>query len=1071
MKPLQCGVCNEPMVDPCTAMCGCTFCHRHAHSTFKSSLSEETNQDVESGVIKEGSVVILPHGNAAVVVKREGEILVVSSPQGRTRVLMRDVEWSEWLSHLKPGDLVTLPTRMGHATAGAVIPCHNDGMLAVEAQPEGYVWEGPLGSISPFKQLALDPFTFPMHVPNGQHKDAYEGMENYDHAKVSTPPAPTPMPICQHGWIASSASNDLDLRPHVVGADFDPMTEERTLDEYIVSRLNAMSQEETRGGMSGGFQALNFLRIGEQALRRGEQALREVDPARERRRGRRYDGSTHLPCAMPPHTVSMEGISMEEEEETDELERGAAVRLVFSRALRGMTYGIGRVLVKRDHIGIVGGRRSDGSYTVHFCSARNTHFRRCELQRVSIPKIGNLVRVAPHFSGHCAGKLTAHAVGKLVSMTFDGFCRVDFGDFYRNINRTIGDCTKSLWSCHITDIVKDERSEHDPVFPLPHCPLCDGAMGEVIRSDKAIATMDFTCGICGDILADPVTLGCGHSFCHQELQLWFRSNDTCPICRERFPSLGATVREKVILRRFMTLPSGENGRQNGAVLERKERVVLHAVHKMKRNRIIQDMLEEEYGAHVVYERQLSVHADSVVTILKTQDEPESIADRYPVSERILQYLNAWDGESIRGLMQTGLFDTMNVSDPLTKDHTLLMYAVQTSLCTVEILLGMGADVNYAISTEGNHKNFSALSCAAASGQSDIVDRLALLSPKSHFPVAIREAMKAGYGQLGLDLRERLSTEDDEQRQCRTSCLVLACRLGDVDLLSRFVEDYNDPLWERADDVEPDVASIDTIMTELDSEYRGREQSVPDFISRPTPLEACTSKKCIKYLLDRRLNSRIENPSYPVHAACANAPYRCFTEVLDAFIEAGYDINEQDIDGRTPLFYIWRSGTDDARARLEVLLERGAKCNIVDRQGRHILHLAAAKGDIGVFEAVIGHSSWAIDYNGQSPLHVSCKFGRRSFLDHILRCKSPSWNLREEGRRKDINLKTPYMLLSNDIRNTDVGEALLRESLPVKRERDEDAIQSSRRFSSLRRRHGDTNNVQDSGIARVDCLMQ
>eukprot|EP00397_Hematodinium_sp_SG-2012_P005231 GEMP01005249.1.p1 GENE.GEMP01005249.1~~GEMP01005249.1.p1 ORF type:complete len:1152 (+),score=263.59 GEMP01005249.1:94-3549(+) len=1141
-----CGVCDEPIQDACTAMCGCTFCLRHACSTFK--LREEPpptpTRDIDTG-----SVVILPHGSAAVVHKRDGDVLLVSSSHGRTRVLVRDVERSPWLSNLKTGDLVSIPSIPGHGTAGAVIACHSDGMIAVETYPEGYVWEGPLGSISPYTKLSLDPFSFPPHVPNGKFADAFEGMEHFDYMTAT------------EGWSASAASNSRERedassmvqhafeefatqlpqypfthpptnlpasRNHALGLD--PARQQRppssqpppvTVEMHralpaalepiprrppsalevdaqppspalevssqppssaleLVPRRPRTNDPNSPAPSSSSSSRGNVGPVGARRARRDARHL--GDPRGDADRTDLAAASSDLgnaEAASGDHSASRSGGTIEcmgawgganfqininvnkdaintelteghrspVEDDTAEmeLEPGTPVRLIFARALLGLKYGVGRVAAKRDHIGIVRARRADGSYTVHFPSARNAHFCRRELETVEAPREGSMVHVSPNFQGHRAGKLSAHAVGKLVSVNYEGSCLVDFGEFYRDLQ--FGDRTK-LWRCQLSDLVEDDRSENDPVFPLPKCPLCKGAMGEVIRSDMAIAANNFNCGICGDILADPVTLGCGHSFCHMELQLWFRCNDTCPICRERFPSLGATVQEKVILRRFMHFPGNGagDGRGNSALFERKERVVLHAIHKMRVNKAVQIQMEDKYGGSLIFERRLSVHADAVSTILKTQDDAASIVDRFPFTERIIDYFSTWGADSMRGLLQTGLTEK-ELLEPVVKNHTMLMLASQSSLDTVNSLLDMSAVVEYYIA-DGAQKGFSALSCAAAAGKTDIVQVLADLTPKSRFPVAIREAMKAGHGQLALCLRERLSAEDSEQNDCRRSCAVLACRLGDVDLLSRFVEYFDDPMWERSEDAEPEAKFAEGgSLSELDSDF-GRPNTVPDFISRQTPLEACSSKHCVKYLLRRTaMTSTPTSTSLPCHSACASiAPYTRFSEVLDAYVEGGFDINALDIDGRSALFFIWRSGYDDARARLEVLLERGANCCVRDKEGRQVLHLAAAKGDIGVFEALIGCSQWAVDDRGQSPLHVACRFGRKGFVDHILTCKSPRWDLKKECARRDVNDQTAYALLPQEIRNTDVGEALRAQSAIPKRERpDGDDSPPSRRY--------------------------
>ncbi|KAM7395507.1 hypothetical protein PAMA_006993 [Pampus argenteus] len=49
--------------------------------------------------------------------------------------------------------------------------------------------------------------------------------------------------------------------------------------------------------------------------------------------------------------------------------------------------------------------------------------------------------------------------------------------------------------------------------------------------------VDYTCPVCCDIFKDPVVLLCGHSFCKECLQEWWRKSSvqTCPVCKEIFP--------------------------------------------------------------------------------------------------------------------------------------------------------------------------------------------------------------------------------------------------------------------------------------------------------------------------------------------------------------------------------------------------------------------------------------------------------------------------------------------------------------------------------------------------------
>ena len=63
---------------------------------------------------------------------------------------------------------------------------------------------------------------------------------------------------------------------------------------------------------------------------------------------------------------------------------------------------------------------------------------------------------------------------------------------------------------------------------------------------------DFTCSVCSDILLDPVSLHCGHTFCQLCLACVWQSSGrlpaarlACPVCRlpwRNFPGVNITLR-------------------------------------------------------------------------------------------------------------------------------------------------------------------------------------------------------------------------------------------------------------------------------------------------------------------------------------------------------------------------------------------------------------------------------------------------------------------------------------------------------------------------------------------------
>uniref|UniRef100_A0A9L0JEF9 Bifunctional apoptosis regulator n=1 Tax=Equus asinus TaxID=9793 RepID=A0A9L0JEF9_EQUAS len=65
-----------------------------------------------------------------------------------------------------------------------------------------------------------------------------------------------------------------------------------------------------------------------------------------------------------------------------------------------------------------------------------------------------------------------------------------------------------------------------------------------------ISVSEFSCHCCYDILVNPTTLNCGHSFCRHCLALWWTSSKKteCPECREKwegFPKVNILLRDAI----------------------------------------------------------------------------------------------------------------------------------------------------------------------------------------------------------------------------------------------------------------------------------------------------------------------------------------------------------------------------------------------------------------------------------------------------------------------------------------------------------------------------------------------
>uniref|UniRef100_A0A480U9V0 Bifunctional apoptosis regulator n=1 Tax=Sus scrofa TaxID=9823 RepID=A0A480U9V0_PIG len=72
----------------------------------------------------------------------------------------------------------------------------------------------------------------------------------------------------------------------------------------------------------------------------------------------------------------------------------------------------------------------------------------------------------------------------------------------------------------------------------------------VMSTSPQISVSEFSCHCCYDILVNPTTLNCGHSFCRHCLALWWASSKKteCPECRDKwegFPKVNILLRDAI----------------------------------------------------------------------------------------------------------------------------------------------------------------------------------------------------------------------------------------------------------------------------------------------------------------------------------------------------------------------------------------------------------------------------------------------------------------------------------------------------------------------------------------------
>ena len=82
---------------------------------------------------------------------------------------------------------------------------------------------------------------------------------------------------------------------------------------------------------------------------------------------------------------------------------------------------------------------------------------------------------------------------------------------------------------------KDIMTTADDLVEMETEKLSTDAVSKDVENEEEGMLNSMTCGVCFQLLLDPVTLGCGHSFCELCLAHMWKTNDQqvslCPMCR------------------------------------------------------------------------------------------------------------------------------------------------------------------------------------------------------------------------------------------------------------------------------------------------------------------------------------------------------------------------------------------------------------------------------------------------------------------------------------------------------------------------------------------------------------
>lgn len=150
------------------------------------------------------------------------------------------------------------------------------------------------------------------------------------------------------------------------------------------------------------------------------------------------------------------------------------------------------------------------------------------------------------------------------------------------------------------------------------------------------------------------------------------------------------------------------------------------------------------------------------------------------------------------------------------------------------------------------------------------------------------------------------------------------------------------------------------------------------------------------------------------------------EIVNALLEAGADVNAQSSEsgGWTPLLLAAQAGNP---AIIQTLINKGAKLDTRDENGKGVLHMAVMSGKAEACRAVLeaGADINLKDYNGSTPFQLALKWTKerhedklRPVIDYLIQAGA-------DVKAGDFNGWTPLMLAARNGMADIIGEILER----------------------------------------------
>ena len=120
------------------------------------------------------------------------------------------------------------------------------------------------------------------------------------------------------------------------------------------------------------------------------------------------------------------------------------------------------------------------------------------------------------------------------------------------------------------------------------------------------------------------------------------------------------------------------------------------------------------------------------------------------------------------------------------------------------------------------------------------------------------------------------------------------------------------------------------------------------------------------------------------SSLAEAAFGEHTDVAKFLLDHGADLEATAVDGRTPLFAAVEDVKDDT-SLVKLLLARGAKTDVLDRDGDNLLEKAAASGNVEVAQILIARKLEVTGKTkgGYTPLEFAARTGKIKMIEYLL----------------------------------------------------------------------------------------